>query len=154
MIFKTDYRLMQVKVLQNAPRGAFCNTLTSIKLPFVIKTFVLSIFERPFYTGFTVVVFCCRYSTSPCCWLQYHRPDWSRKRMYHRLLYGSYRTGFWSGKCPTGATDSCFWRTGNDTEMFQFIASAGLGMWSVLEVQSEQHVIYRLMAGGRQWGQN
>ena len=24
----------------------------------------------------------------------------------------------------------------------------GLGMWSVLVVQSEQHVIYRLMAGG------
>ena len=28
--------------------------LTFIKLPFVIKTFVLSIFEWPFYTGFTV----------------------------------------------------------------------------------------------------
>ena len=25
-----------------------------IKLPFVIKTFVLSIFEWPFYTGFTI----------------------------------------------------------------------------------------------------
>ena len=42
-------------MLQNAPRGAFCNTLTYIKLPFVIKIFVLSIFEWPFYTGFTVV---------------------------------------------------------------------------------------------------
>ena len=30
--------------------------LTFIKLPFVIKTFVLSIFEWPFYTGFTVCV--------------------------------------------------------------------------------------------------
>ena len=29
---------------------------TFIKLPFVIKTFVLSIFERPFSTGFTVPV--------------------------------------------------------------------------------------------------
>ena len=29
---------------------------------------------------------------------------------------------------------------------------AGLGMWSVLVVQSEQHVIYRLMAGGGQGG--
>ena len=29
--------------------------LTFIKLPFVMKTFVLSIFEWPFYTGFTVV---------------------------------------------------------------------------------------------------
>ena len=27
---------------------------TFIKLPFVIKIFVLSIFKRPFYTGFTV----------------------------------------------------------------------------------------------------
>ena len=30
---------------------------TFIKLPFVIKTFVLSIFEWPFYTGFTVHVY-------------------------------------------------------------------------------------------------
>ena len=30
---------------------------TFIKLPFVIKIFVLSIFEWPFYTGFTVVNF-------------------------------------------------------------------------------------------------
>ena len=28
--------------------------MTFIKLPFVIKIFVLSIFEWPFYTGFTV----------------------------------------------------------------------------------------------------
>ena len=32
--------------MQNAP--------TFIKLPFVIKIFVLPIFEWPFYTGFTV----------------------------------------------------------------------------------------------------
>ena len=31
--------------------------LTFIKLPFVIKIFVLSIFEWPFYTGFTVQSF-------------------------------------------------------------------------------------------------
>ena len=30
--------------------------LTFIKLPFVIKIFVLSIFELPFYIGFTVVI--------------------------------------------------------------------------------------------------
>ena len=29
--------------------------LTFIKLPFVIKIFVLSIFEWPFYIGFTVI---------------------------------------------------------------------------------------------------
>ena len=31
---------------------------TFIKLPFVIKIFVLSIFEWPFYTGFTVLFIC------------------------------------------------------------------------------------------------
>ena len=30
--------------------------LTFIKLPFVIKIFVLSFFEWPFYTGFTVLI--------------------------------------------------------------------------------------------------
>ena len=39
---------------ENAPRGAFCNISPFIKLPFVIKIFVLSIYEWPFYTGFTV----------------------------------------------------------------------------------------------------
>ena len=29
--------------------------LTCIQLPVIVKTFVLSIFEWPFYTGFTVV---------------------------------------------------------------------------------------------------
>ena len=43
------------KVLQNAPRRAFCNTFDFIKLPFVIQTFVVSGFEWGFYTGFTVV---------------------------------------------------------------------------------------------------
>ena len=48
--FKTNYRLTcRLKVLQNAPALS-----TFIKLPFVIQIFVLSIFERPFYTGFTV----------------------------------------------------------------------------------------------------
>ena len=40
--------------LNAGPFGVFCNTLTFIKLPFVIKIFVLSIFEWPFYIGFTV----------------------------------------------------------------------------------------------------
>ena len=44
--FKTYYRLMQIKVLQN--------TFDFIKLPVVIKIFDLSIFERPLKTGFTV----------------------------------------------------------------------------------------------------
>ena len=46
--------------------------LTFIKLPFVVKTFVLSIFKWPFYTGFTVHE---KYSTSKkaikCYWTNY-----------------------------------------------------------------------------------
>ena len=48
MVFKTDYHLMQVKRIA---------LLTFIKLPFAIKIFVLSIFEWPFYTGFTVYTY-------------------------------------------------------------------------------------------------
>ena len=54
MDFKTDYRLMQVKSLQNAPREHSAILLTLIKLPSVFKIFVLSIFELPLKTGFTV----------------------------------------------------------------------------------------------------
>ena len=42
------------KVLQNAPREHSAMLSTFIKLPFVFKTFVLSIFEWPLKTGFTV----------------------------------------------------------------------------------------------------
>ena len=35
-------------------KGAFCNTFELFKLPFVIKIFVLSIFEWPLKTGSTV----------------------------------------------------------------------------------------------------
>ena len=55
LVFKTNYGLMQVKstnVLQNAPREHSAILSTYIKIPFVVKTFVLSIFEWPFYTGF------------------------------------------------------------------------------------------------------
>ena len=45
----TNYRLKQVKSI------AFCNSFDLIKLPFVIKIFVLSIYEWLFYNGFTVV---------------------------------------------------------------------------------------------------
>ena len=68
MVFKTDYRLMQVKSIAECSLIAgqkYCRRLqrehsaillTFIKLPVVIKTFVLSIFEWPFYTGFTVLL--------------------------------------------------------------------------------------------------
>ena len=45
-------------ILQNCKevdiRGAFAILLTFIKLQFVIKIFVLSYFEWPYYTGFTL----------------------------------------------------------------------------------------------------
>ena len=56
MIFKTDYRLMQVKqYCRMIERGHSAILSTCIKLSVVIKIFVLSIFERPFYTGVTVL---------------------------------------------------------------------------------------------------
>ena len=55
LVFKTNYRLMQVKNICRMLQGEHSEMLsTFIKLPFVIKIFVLSIFEWPFYTGFTV----------------------------------------------------------------------------------------------------
>ena len=40
--------------MQNAPREHSAILSTFIELPFVIKIFVLSIFECPLKTGFTV----------------------------------------------------------------------------------------------------
>ena len=47
---KTNYRLMQVQGEHYAILSTF------IKLPFANKIFILSIFEWPFYTGFTVPI--------------------------------------------------------------------------------------------------
>ena len=49
LVFKTNYCLMQVKSIADS-----AILLALIKLPFVFKIFVLSIFERLFYTDFTV----------------------------------------------------------------------------------------------------
>ena len=54
-IDKTNYLLMQVKSITECSKGEHSAILlTFIKLSFVIMIFVLSIFEWPFYTGFTV----------------------------------------------------------------------------------------------------
>ena len=50
LVFKTDYPLMQVK--------SIAILSTCIKLPFVIKIFVLSMFGWLLKTGFTVLHFC------------------------------------------------------------------------------------------------
>ena len=55
LVFKTDYGLMQVKSIAECSKGEHSAILlTFIKLPFAIKTFVLSILEQPLKTGFTV----------------------------------------------------------------------------------------------------
>ena len=54
LVFKTSYCLMQVKSIAECPGEHSAILSTSIKLSFVIRIFVLSIFEWPFYTGFTV----------------------------------------------------------------------------------------------------
>ena len=54
LVFNTNYRLMQVKRFAEYSKGEHSTILlVSIKQPFVIKIFVLSIFEWSFYTGFT-----------------------------------------------------------------------------------------------------
>ena len=45
---------MQVKSIEESSKRAFSILSTFIKLPFVSKIFVLSIFEWPLKTGFTV----------------------------------------------------------------------------------------------------
>ena len=56
LVSKTNYSLMQVKSREHS-----AILWTFIKLPFVLKIFVLSIFEWPFYTGFTVDKKYCQY---------------------------------------------------------------------------------------------
>ena len=57
LFFKTNYRLMQVKSIAECSKGREHSAILStfIKLPFVIESFVLSIFEWLLKTGFTVL---------------------------------------------------------------------------------------------------
>ena len=55
LVYRINYRLMQVKSFAECSNSAILSTF--IKLPFVIKIIVLSNFEWPFYTGFTVFVY-------------------------------------------------------------------------------------------------
>ena len=54
LVFKADYRLMQVKSIAECSKEHSEILSTFIKLPFVFKIFVLSIFEWPLKSGFTV----------------------------------------------------------------------------------------------------
>ena len=79
-VFKTNYCLMQVKIIQRE-HSAILSTF--IKLPIVIKIFVLSIFEWPFYTDFTVCFNLKIFKMSPPSYLydviygQHCGPNWS-----------------------------------------------------------------------------
>ena len=51
LIFKTDFRLMQVKRIVECSKGnhsAIRSTFIKLRVPFLIKIFILSIFEWPF----------------------------------------------------------------------------------------------------------
>ena len=54
VVFKTDYRLMQVKSIAECSKGILQYFRPSISYHLSIKIFVLSIFEWPLKTGFTV----------------------------------------------------------------------------------------------------
>ena len=58
LVFKTNYCLLQVKSIAECCKEHSAILLTFIKLPFLIKIFVLSIFEWPLMTGFTVLPMC------------------------------------------------------------------------------------------------
>ena len=67
LVFKTDYFLMQVKSIAECSKGEHSAILsTFIKLPIVIKIFVLSIFEWLLKEGFTVL-----YQVSPTDTVQF-----------------------------------------------------------------------------------
>ena len=55
MVFKTYYRLMQVKSIADCSKGSILQYFRpSLCYHLLIKIFVLSIFEWPLKTGFTV----------------------------------------------------------------------------------------------------
>ena len=58
MFFKTDYHALNAgqKYCRMLQREHSAIPSTFIKLPVVIKTFVLVIFDWPFYTGFTQIL--------------------------------------------------------------------------------------------------
>ena len=55
--FQDQLLLMQVKSIAECSKGSILQYfLPSLKLPFIFKTFVLSFFEWPLKTGFTVLL--------------------------------------------------------------------------------------------------
>ena len=60
LVFKTNYRLMQVKsIAECSPWSILQYFRPSLSYSLSLKTFVFSIFEWSFYTGYTVLLFYC-----------------------------------------------------------------------------------------------
>ena len=72
--------------MQSAPKLAFCNTSTCTKLPKDLKTCVLSIFEWPLKTGFTVYAYVCLNLFFP--WLC-HLLNLFKNYPFRSILYSS-----------------------------------------------------------------
>ena len=57
LVFKTNYRLMQVKIIAECSKGSilqYFRPSLRYHLSLISNIFVLSIFEWPFYTSFSV----------------------------------------------------------------------------------------------------
>ena len=58
LVFKTNYHLMQVKSIGECSKGSILQYLRpSLSYHLSLRSFVLSIFEWPFYTGYTVIFY-------------------------------------------------------------------------------------------------
>ena len=65
--FKTDYRLMQVKSIAECSKGSILQYFgPSLSYQLSLRPLCLSIFECPFYTGCTVLVFNLCFGCSRC----------------------------------------------------------------------------------------
>ena len=98
MVFGTDDRLMQTKsITECTPFEHSAIFSTFFKLQFVIKIFVLSIFEWPFYTGFTVFQWTVT-DQSPTDLMKILAQKYSATSL--RLV------GYWSAPSPIGCSTS------------------------------------------------
>ena len=86
--------------MQNAPREHSAILLTFIKLPFVLKTFILSIFEWPLKTGFTVDLLGIIYKsldlselTGISCFSNYHVLE-HNKHFYRAVMFVGHNLQF------------------------------------------------------------
>ena len=94
LVFKTNFYLMQAKSIAGRSKGASTILSTFIKLPSIFKIFVLSIFEWPFHSCFTVLYVFKSGGTTK--WLQWNirfSSKWKRAKkrffvqIYHQRLF-------------------------------------------------------------------